>query len=128
VHKIITVLQDGFRDANSGTCALAFAVPNAQAGFVGQGGERAGDVVYGIIGSHIGGYYGGVHACQIPTAITDTGDIRPMCIISGPGFKKNTVLTIPVNSYDIIPTLCYKLKYPRPAQATGAIIFQVFTE
>ncbi|MDR0669594.1 MAG: alkaline phosphatase family protein [Treponema sp.] len=126
VHRIIAALQDGFRDPETGLCALAFAVPNEQAGFAGLGGDRAGDVVYGIMGSRIGGAIGGVHACQIPTARTKTGDIRALCLIAGPGFKKNEIIRRPINNYDIIPTLFDRLGYPQPADATGAIAFQAF--
>jgi len=128
VHEIIRVLQEGFRDPETGLCTLAFAVPNDQAGFVGQGGERSGDVVYGIIGSTYGGYFGGVHACQISTARTKTGDIRSLCVFSGPAFKQDVILNRPANTCDIAPTLCYACGYPQPAQATGAVIFQALQQ
>jgi len=117
-------LQNGFRDTDTGQCGLAFAVPNAQAGFIGLGGERCGDVIYGIAGSNIGGYFGGVHACQIPTAKTETGDMRSLCVISGPRFKCNETIRVPIYIWDIIPTVFNALGYPRPADATGAIVFQ----
>jgi predicted AlkP superfamily phosphohydrolase/phosphomutase len=126
VHRVIAALQDGFRDQDTGLCALAFAVPRDQAGFAGLGGDRAGDVVYGLMGSRIGGAIGGVHACQIPTARTATGDIRALCVIAGPGFKKNEIVSRPINNYDIIPTVFDRLGYPQPADATGAIAFQAF--
>jgi len=124
VNKIIKALQNGFRDDKKGICSLAFALKREEAGLVGQGGEYCGDVVYGIAGSSIGGYYGGVHACQIPTAKTSTGDIRSLLIIAGPKFKEGEVITRYANLYDVAPTLCYALGYPQPAQAEGAIIFQ----
>jgi predicted AlkP superfamily phosphohydrolase/phosphomutase len=126
VHKIIAALQEGFRDQETGLCTLAFAVPRDQAGFIGlDAGSAVGDVVYGIIGSHVGGQIGGVHACQIPAAKTAAGgNINALCVIRGPGFKKGTVLTRPINLYDIMPTVCYSLDLPQPADATGAVVFQ----
>lgn len=128
VQTIITALQEGFRDKETGWNALAFAVPNAQAGFVGLGGERCGDVVYGLTGSFIGGYYGGVHACQIPTAKSATGDIRSLCMMSGPAFRENEMIARPVQQTDIAPTICRAMGYPMPAQATGAVVYQALKE
>ncbi len=104
--------------------ALAFAVENRQAGFVGQGGSRSGDVVFGLAGGKTGGFIGGVHACQMPTAKSDTGSINALCILSGRAFSQNARFARPANLHDIAPTLCYALGYPQPAQATGAILFQ----
>ncbi|NLC69485.1 MAG: hypothetical protein GX754_12040, partial [Clostridiaceae bacterium] len=123
VNRIIKVLQDGFRDDKKGICALAFALRREEAGLAGQGGEYCGDVVYGLAGTTIGGYYGGVHACQIPTARTSTGDMRALFVIAGPGFKKGEVISRCVHLYDAAPTLCYALGYPQPAHAEGRIVF-----
>ncbi len=121
VGEIIAALQEYYRET------LAFAVENRQAGFVGQGGKRSGDVVFGISGGTTGGFIGGVHACQMPTAKSKTGSINALCILSGNAFVQNAYLSRPVNLYDLAPTLCHVLNYPQPAQATGAIIFQALS-
>ncbi len=109
--------------------ALAFAMPGDQAGFIGLGGSCCGDVVYGIIGSEIGGYHGGVHAVQIPTAHTkEGGEMRPVCIMSGKGFKRNIILKRPTDLTDIAPTLCYALRMPQPKDATGGVVFAALEE
>lgn len=124
VNEVIIALQEGLRD--NGEVALAFAVENSQAGFVGQGGEGSGDIVYGLSGGRIGGYIGGVHSCQIPSARTKTGDIRSVFMMSGPGVKKGVVIDRPIDLTDVAPTLMFSAGYPQPADATGGIIFQAF--
>lgn len=126
VHEVIIALQNGLRD--KGEVALAFAVPRDQAGFVGQGGERAGDVVYGLMGGRIGGSIGGVHACQIPSAKSKTGDIRSVCMMMGPMFKKGEIIDRPMSLMDVAPTIMYAAGYPMPKDATGSIVFQAFNE
>ncbi|MFO7636603.1 MAG: alkaline phosphatase family protein [Clostridia bacterium] len=120
VGMVIRALQKQFGEK------LAFALRNEEAGLVGQGGERSGDVVYGISGSRAGGIIGGVHAMQIPTARTETGDIRSLLVLSGPRFKKDILLDRCVHLYDIAPTLCHALGYPQPDQAEGAVAYQAF--
>ena len=124
VQLTIRALQRGFWNESRQQSALAFALPNDQAGFVGLGGPLCGDVVYGIAGGRIGGYIGGVHACQIPTAKTATGDIRSTLLINGPGFKKGIEAAVPVHLWDIAPTLCHALGYPGLNDADGKIIAQ----
>lgn len=126
VAEIITALQKHERSKDGSTIALAFAVEKRSAGFVGVGGENCGDVVYGITGSRMGGFIGGVHSQQIPSARSDKGDIRSLCIFSGPAIKKGLTLTRPADLTDLAPTLCYAVDYPQPKDATGGIIFQIF--
>jgi len=128
VNEILAALRgytiNGFDDSG-----LAFAMPGDQAGFIGLGGPYCGDVVYGIIGSEIGGYHGGVHAVQIPTARTNTGgDMRPVCIMCGKGFKRNFKLSRPTDLTDIAPTLCYALGLPQPKDATGGVVFAALSD
>ena len=128
VSEILTVLSTRAHTYNGKPFNLAFAVPGDQAGFVGHGGENCGDVVYGIIGSNVGGYIGGVHSHQIPSAKSKTGDIRSICLMSGPKIKQGYTVSRPADLTDIAPTLCYALGYPQPRDATGGIIFSVLKD
>lgn len=121
-QQVIHALQEGFWDEGRQRSALAFALPNAQAGLVGLGGPLCGDVVYGIAGGSIGGHVGGIHACQIPTAATATGDIRSTLLISGPGFGTGRDIETPTYLWDVAPTLCYVLGYPRLENGNGKIV------
>ena len=129
VYEIIKALQEYTVTTDGKVRGLAFAVPGDQAGFVGLGGGYTGDVVYGITGSKLGGYFGGVHAEQIPSGKSATGgDMRPVCVISGNKFKSNEVLDRPTDLTDIVPTICYALGYPQPKDATGGVVFQALKE
>ncbi|MFA5340977.1 MAG: alkaline phosphatase family protein [Clostridia bacterium] len=125
VNEIIDILHR-YHWNEKHECYLAFAVEKAQAGFIGLGTQRVGDVLYGLSGNTTGGYIGGVHACQIPTAKTMTGDIRCLFILSGRNIKKGKEIDRPANLEDAAPTLCYLLKYPQPAHATGGVLFNLF--
>ncbi len=128
VREIIDALHEYGRDRD-GHPAIAFAVPNDQAGFVGQGGPLSGDVVYGMLGGKAGGCCGGVHAQQIPSARNATGgDIRSLCIMHGSKFKKGVVLTRPMDITDVAPTMCYASGLPQPKDATGGVVFQALEE
>ena len=101
------------------TVALAFR--RADAALVGLGGERVGDVVWGVSG-RMGGYVGGVHACQIPTAATPTGDIRALLLMAGPGVRAGVRIGRIVRQCDVAPTLCQAMGWPLPAQAEGCVV------
>lgn len=129
VRDIIKALQTGIESADGKTRGLAFAVPKDQAGFIGQGGDGSGDVVFGILGGEIGGYFGGVHSVQIPSAKgKNGGDMRPVCIMTGKAFKKDFILKRPTDLTDIMPTLFYALGYPQPKDATGGVVFAAYSE
>jgi predicted AlkP superfamily phosphohydrolase/phosphomutase len=127
VDEIIRAIQNGMT-TEDGKTATAFCVEKSQAGFVGHGGENCGDVVYGIIGSSLGGSFGEVHSVQIPSARTKSGDIRALCMMSGPAFLENVQIERPIDLYDFAPTLCYAMGYPQPKDATGGVIFQALKE
>ncbi len=122
VEKTISALLCAKMDSVS---PVAFAVRHDEAGFIGLGGDRTGDVIYGIRGGRVGGHIGGVHACQIPTALSETGDIRSLCVVSGPGFDQNRVHTGPMWLWDLAPTLARALGYPEPAQSEGRVVHQI---
>jgi arylsulfatase A-like enzyme len=128
VTEIITALQQYGRTEDGSTVSLAFAVEKEQAGFIGHGGENCGDVVYGLAGGTMGGVIGGVHSQQIPSARSKTGDIRSLCLFSGPNIRHGISLSRPADLTDLAPTLCYALEYPQPRDATGGVIFQVFED
>ena len=128
VARIISALYEHSHSASGEKMALAFAVEKTQAGFVGHGGENCGDVVSGLSGSHVGGFIGGVHSQQIPSAKTETGDIRALCLISGPAFREGFSLERSADLTDLAPTLCYALGYPQPRDATGGVIFGALKE
>ena len=124
VNEIIVALHHhGSTHAGTHKGQFAFAVPKDQAGFIGLGGENCGDVVFGMLGGEIGGFFGDVHSVQIPSAKNKISDERPVCIMAGKGFRKNHLLTRPTDITDIAPTLCYAAGFSQPKDATGGIVF-----
>lgn len=122
-NRIIRALWQGFYDDESMSTALAFAVTNEEAEFVGLGGKYTGDVVYGLKGEYLSR---GIHGSQITTARSSGGgDIRPALFMAGKGIKKGAVVERSVSLCDVVPTLCYLHGYPMPDKAQGAIIYQV---
>ena len=124
VKEIIVALHEhGTTHSGTHKGEFAFVVPGDQAGFVGLGGECVGDVVYGIMGGEVGGYFGDVHAVQIPSAKNKFSDERPVCIMSGKGLKKDFLLKRPTDLTDIAPTVLYAAGYSQTKDATGGIVF-----
>ena len=129
VNEIIVALhKHGATHAGTHKGQFAFAVPGDQAGFIGLGGENCGDVVFGLLGGDIGGFFGDVHSVQIPSAKNKISDERPVFIISGKNIKKDHILSRPADLTDIAPTVCYAAGYPQPKDATGGIVFAVFED
>ena len=124
VKEIIVALHEhGTTHSGTHKGEFAFVVPGDQAGFVGLGGECVGDVVFGIMGGEVGGYFGDVHAVQIPSAKNKFSDERPVCIMSGKGLKKDFLLKRPTDLTDIAPTVLYAAGYTQTKDATGGIVF-----
>ena len=119
VDAVIAALTD-HTDPVTGQ-KVAVALRNKDAALLGLGGERTGDVVWGVTG-RLGGHVGGIHACQIPTASSPTGDIRAALLMAGPGIKQGVTLTEPVWQWDVAPTLCHAMGWPAPQNATGRVI------
>lgn len=134
--KTITAIKDGlhqyFRSEDGSRINLAFAIEGYQGGFLGHGvPKNGGDVFYGLNGGPIAGHLGGAHGQQVPSARSLTGeggDIRSLCMMSGPKFPQGVTLERPTDLTDFAPTLCYALGYPQPKDATGGVVFQALKE
>ena len=124
VSEIIRALQDQMRSPD-GEPYLAFAVRKKEAGFMGQGGERAGDVVYGVSSGYAAIT---VHAEQIPTARSDKfGSLSCLGLLSGPGLQEGETYSGPVRLIDLAPTLAFLLDYPIPRECNGRIVTQILS-
>ena len=108
-----------------GTPFLAFAVRKAEAGFVGQGGDRAGDVIYGASGACASIT---VHAEQIPSARDpEFGSMNCLGILAGSGVQEGNSFSGPVKLQDLAPTLAALLRYPLPRESNGRIVTQILS-
>lgn len=122
VSEIIAALQENLRSPD-GEPYLAFAVRKSEAGFVGQGGERAGDVIYGVAAGYAAQT---IHAEQIPTARSEKfGSLACLGILAGPGIPAGRSYSGPVCLTDFAPTLAFLLDYPLPRESNGRIVAQL---
>lgn len=122
VEQIVAALYD-FTDPVTGTKPVALALPRRDARLLGLGGDRCGDVVFGVT-SDVGGWVGGVHACQIPTiASAGGGDIRSMLLLAGAGIRHDVRLDQTVRPVDVVPTICHLLGLPVPADCQGRVLY-----
>ena len=90
---------------------------------LGLDGETVGDIVYGLYPEAPG-----EHGRHITSGEYSIGSLKGLLILSGPGIKKNAILTRRVNIADVVPTLCYLAKLPVPKDCEGAIIYQALED
>ena len=124
VDEIIAALYDA-AEPETGKRMVALALRREDARMVGLGGDGTGDVVFAVAGG-IGSPGGGVHAGQIPTARSRAGTQCSLLMASGPGIRKGHRITRTVRQHDIAPTISQLLGVPRPRQAEGAAIHDMF--
>jgi len=106
-------------DPQSGKRPVAMALSKKDARILGLYGDGIGDVIYALYP-----WFGGQHGPILPTAEWGIGSIKALLTMTGPGIKKGYRLERTVWLTDIVPTICYLLNLPMPAQAEGAVIYQ----
>ncbi len=147
--EVIKALYN-MKDPENGKSIVQCALRKEEAGFLGQDGERIGDIVYflnppyQIFDGRLeqlnaaerspkllakAEAYGakkcfGAHAYYLP--ITKLGDytISSPLILNGPGIKQGIELKKIVNLIDIAPTLAYLLQIPKPKNSQGRILHE----
>lgn len=151
-EKIIDALYN-IRDPKDGRCPIELAIKRENAEFLGQNGERVGDVVYYLKPSYqlFDGsmdmlyhdvvspeMFGkgevrnaeklfGYHACYLPTARLGRFTVSSVLIMSGPRIKRGEELAQPVRLVDIAPTISFLLGISKPAQSEGRILYEVIS-
>lgn len=121
-NKIIKALYE-YTDPLTGKKPVAFAFKKEDARIIGLYGERIGDIVYGLYPE-----IGGEHGRQITTGQYRIGSLKGLFIAKGPGIKKGVSIERTVWLTDIVPTICYALNLPVPAQCEGSILYQIFED
>ncbi len=153
VERVIDVLYD-IRDPDTGRRVIKLALRKEDASFLGQWGDRVGDVVYFLEpgysfydGSLEGFVYHelspegyleeeirslrivrGYHAAYLPTERIGDFTVDAVAILSGPGIKEGFVSDRPVNMVDIAPTLSTLLGIRRPAESEGRILWEILED
>ena len=110
-------------DPATGKRPVSLALCKKDARILGLHGDEMGDVVYAIYPE-----YSGQHGNILPAASWGCGNLKPLLSFTGPGIKKGARLERTCNLVDIVPTICYLLDLPVPAQAEGAVLYQIFKD
>ncbi len=117
-QQIIDALY-AYVDPATGKRPVALALSKRDARILGLHGEAVGDVVYAIYPE-----FGGQHGPQLQTAEWGIGKLRSLLAFCGPGIKKGYSLGRTSGLTDVVPTICYMMNWPVPAQVEGNILFQ----
>ncbi|MBD3350701.1 MAG: hypothetical protein GF364_04355 [Candidatus Lokiarchaeota archaeon] len=149
-QQVIQALE-GMKDHETGERILRAAFTRDEAAFLGQKGDRVGDVIFflnppyqvfdgspnqlnaykqskalfNILNGAPSNICLGAHAYYLPT--TKLGKFSVSCpvIFSGAGIKKGVESDIPINLTDISPTLCHLLGIPKPKDARGRVLQEI---
>jgi len=117
-RQIIDALY-AYVDPATGVRPVSLALSKKDARILGLHGDHVGDVVYAIYPE-----FGGQHGPQLPTAEWGVGKLKALQAFCGPGIKKGYKLERTSGLPDIVPTICYLMSWPVPAQTEGNILFQ----
>ncbi len=120
--EVISALYD-YTDPETGKKPFTFVLRKEDARILGLYGRKVGDIVYSI-----GPEFGGQHGNHLPTAKFGMGSLEGLLVLTGPGVKKGHVLERNAWLTDIVPTICYLMNLPIPAQAEGAILYQALED
>ena len=110
-------------DPKTGKRPVALALSKQDARMLGLYGDSIGDVIYALYP-----WYSGQHANILPSAEWGTGSLKGLLSFTGPGIAKGLRLERTCNLIDIVPTVCYLMELPLPAQAEGAVLYQAFRD
>lgn len=108
-------------DPITGKRPVALALAKRDARILGLYGDGIGDVVYALYP-----WFGGQHGPILPTAEWGIGSLKALMSLTGPGIKKGYKLQRTVWLTDLVPTICYLMDLPIPAQTEGAVLYQAF--
>jgi predicted AlkP superfamily phosphohydrolase/phosphomutase len=110
-------------DPSTGKRPVSLALSKRDARILGLYGDHVGDVIYALYP-----WYSGQHGNILPAAEWGIGSLKGLLTFTGPGIKKGYRLERNCNLIDVVPTICYLLDLPLPAQAEGAVLYQVLKD
>jgi predicted AlkP superfamily phosphohydrolase/phosphomutase len=121
-REIIEALYN-YVDPTSGVRPVALALSKRDARLLGLYGDAVGDVIYAVYPE-----FGGQHGQHLATAEWGVGKLKSLLTVTGPGIKVGWRLERTCWLTDIVPTVCYLMNWPVPADAEGSVIYQVFED
>lgn len=110
-------------DPKTGQRPVSLALSKKDARILGLYGDHVGDVIYALYP-----WYSGQHGNILPAAEWGVGSLKALLTFTGPGIKKGYRLERTCNIIDMVPTICYLLDFPLPAQTEGAVLYQAFKD
>jgi predicted AlkP superfamily phosphohydrolase/phosphomutase len=151
VREEIIVLLECLEDPETGKKIMRCVFKKEDAAFLGQNGERVGDVVYflnppyqlfdgsvaDLDATIISKYLWeqpivqnskvcyGAHAYYLPTTEVGIFSVSVPLIISGPTVDTTKKLIEPINLIDIAPTIAQIFGVPRPKNSQGRILHEI---
>jgi predicted AlkP superfamily phosphohydrolase/phosphomutase len=121
--EVIKALYD-YTDPATGVKPIVFALRKEDARFLNFAGEHVGDVIYATSGD-----YHGQHGGQLGSEqYGESGDLRSLFLLYGPGVKKGVTVERTIWLQDVVPTLCYLADLPVPEQCEGAVVYQALED
>jgi predicted AlkP superfamily phosphohydrolase/phosphomutase len=149
-EKIIQTLE-GMRDPETGKKIVRLALRREDAAYLGQNGERIGDVIFllnppyelfdgnveELNASTVKSVYlekgivypatecFGAHAYYCPSTRFGPYSVSVPLIFAGPGIKSGFRLSNIVNLIDVAPTIAQLLDIPAPSQSQGHILHEI---
>jgi len=147
-EKVIDLFRN-LKDPETGENIVNMILRKEEAEFLGQYGERVGDIVYTLnpkyndetawiltkgfpvisdppYESEEGIYpFAGVHHTYLPSAKQNIGSMKAILLIKGPGIKKGYRRKKPAKTIDITPTLSYIMGMEPPKDAEGAVLYDI---
>ena len=121
-REIIEALYT-YVDPTTGVRPVSLALSKKDARLLGLYGEKVGDVIYAVYPE-----FGGQHGQQLATAEWGVGKLKSLLTITGPGIKKGWRMERTCGLTDIVPTICYLMNWPLPADTEGGVLYQVFED
>ena len=123
VQKEIIDALYTYVDPTTGKRPVSLALTKQDARILGLYGESVGDVVYALYPE-----YGGQHGPQLATTEWGVGKLKALLAFYGPGIKKGYSLERTSGLTDVVPTVCYLMNWPIPADVDGCILYQALEQ
>lgn len=122
-HEIIDALLT-YVDPETGKRPVSLAIAKSDARLLGLHGDQVGDVIYAVYP-----WFGiAQHGPHLQTAEWGIGKMGVLTTALGPGISENLRLERTMYLTDIVPTICYLMDWPVPADVDGSVIYQLFDD
>ena len=147
-EKVIDLFRN-LKDPETGENVVNMILKKEEAEFLGQYGDRMGDIVYTLnpkyndetawimtkglsviedppYESEEGIYpFAGVHHTYLPSSRQNLGSMKAIFLMKGPGIKRGYRRKVPTRTIDVTPTIAYLLSIEPPKDAEGSVLYDL---